>query len=221
MQGELVLRDPSAAIDANTRKVLVTMLEESQRLSRLIDRLLLIARADQGRMTASLTRQRLAPIIDEAVQLMQVIAEERNLTMVIAGDLSLEAAVDNELLCQTLIDLLDNALRHAKKSVRVRLYGDASHSMVDVEDDGPSIPDSQRGRLLQRFARGDCARQRDGAAGDGFSLGLAIAQALTRLQRGSMELGHARTADGTSGGLRVRMCFDVAAAGIGRSKMMT
>lgn len=221
MQGELALRNPSATMDGNTRKVLITMLEEAQRLSRLIDRLLLIARADQGQMTAVLTRQRLAPIIEDAVQLIQVVAEERNLTILIAGDLSLEAAVDNELLCQTLIDLLDNALRHAKKSVTVRLCEEASHSLVDIEDDGPGIPEDQRDRLLQRFARGDRARTRSESSGDGFGLGLAIAQALTRLQRGSMELGRAHAADGSSSGLRVRMRFGIAAAGIGRSKMLT
>lgn len=77
MQGELALRNPSAATDANTRKVLIAMLEESYRLSRLIDQLLLIARADQGQMPAVLTSQRPASIIQEAVQLMQVVAEEK------------------------------------------------------------------------------------------------------------------------------------------------
>lgn len=58
--------------------------------------------------------------------------------LLIAGDPSSEAAVDDELLCQTLIDLLDNALKYATKSVTVILYMDASHSLIDNEDDGPA-----------------------------------------------------------------------------------
>lgn len=207
-QGELALRNPSASMDADTRRMLIAMLEESSRLGRMIDRLLLIARADQTRMTPSLVPRTLAPIAEDSISLMQVLAEENNLHLGLEGDLTRQASVDEDCMRQVLIDLLDNALRYAHSRVVIRIVGEGGCTRVDVDDDGPGIPEEKRSRMLQRFARDDESRTRTPLQADGFGLGLAIASALTELQKGTLELADASSADGSvRRGLSVRLRF--------------
>lgn len=210
-QGELALRNPAAAMDDDTRKLLIAMLDESSRLGRMIDRLLLIARADQGRMAAELTVHRLAPIAEDAINLMQVLAEERGITLSLRENATVCAMVDADFLQQVLIDLLDNALRHAATAVTVHIACEASCARIDIDDDGRGIAEKDRECMLQRFVRGDEARTRTGSNPDGFGLGLAIAASLTALQEGTLELEQA-PGDGTGkpGGLSVRLRFALA-----------
>jgi signal transduction histidine kinase len=195
-------------MDADTRRMLIAMLEESSRLGRMIDRLLLIARADQTRMTPSLVPRTLAPIAEDIISLMQVLAEENNLHLGLEGDLTRRAVVDEDCMRQVLIDLLDNALRYANSRVVIRIAGEGHCTRVDVDDDGPGIPEEKRSRMLQRFARDDESRTRTPLHADGFGLGLAIASALTELQKGTLELADTSSADGSSPrGLSVRLRF--------------
>jgi signal transduction histidine kinase len=90
-------------------------------------------------------------------------------------------------------NLADNAVRHARSTVRLSLVSDDDHVVLTVEDDGPGVPEPERERIFERFARADTAR----TAGDGGTgLGLAIARDLTEHHGGSLVL------DPTSGGAR-------------------
>ncbi|MGW2049850.1 sensor histidine kinase [Streptomyces sp. NPDC001858] len=91
------------------------------------------------------------------------------------------------LLARVLGNLLDNAERHAARTITVRLTHDTEHreAVLDVQDDGPGIPPEDQQRIFDRFTRLDDARARDSG---GVGLGLAIARSIALAHHGTLEI---------------------------------
>jgi two-component system, OmpR family, sensor kinase len=144
--------------------------EESERMARLVDRMLTLARADSG-LKLELAPVELRTLVTEVSR--QAGAVHPNRTVDVAA---VEAAVagDEDALRQLLWILLDNAFRHARSRVSVRLSVDGGWARLTVGDDGPGIAPDDRERVFERFYRADPAR-----AGHGAGLGLTIARWIT------------------------------------------
>jgi heavy metal sensor kinase len=170
------------------REVIASILEECDRLARLVDGLLLIARADSGQV--QLKRVDLSPIelARDTATLLDVLAEEKGQTVSVLGDASQRVHADPTILRQVLVNLLDNAIKYspsgARISVRVR-NADSNTTAIEVEDAGPGISPEHRERVFERFYRTDEARSRDTG---GVGLGLAIAKWGTEVHGGRLEL---------------------------------
>lgn len=102
-----------------------------------------------------------------------------------------------QALTRALTNLVDNALKYAERA-RVRLVPTAGGCLIEIEDDGPGIPEEVRQAMLRPFVRGDAARNLNQA--QGFGLGLAIARAVVEGHGGTMTL-----ALSSLGGLAVRI----------------
>ncbi|MFG2820984.1 ATP-binding protein [Kitasatospora sp. NPDC048365] len=111
-------------------------------------------------------------------------------------------------LGRLLTNLLDNAQRHARQSVTVRLVGDrrTGRAVLDVTDDGPGVPPAEREKVFERFTRLDDARSRDDG---GTGLGLPIARDIAALHGGTL------TIEDTPGGCTFRTRLPTAAPGVG------
>ena len=157
------------------------LLADVQRLSRLVDDLLLLARSDEGVITTRLEEIDLAQFVAEAVERFPGVEFDD------PGE-PLPAMAEPDALARVVTNLLDNAVRHKRTRVRVSAADGGSDLVITVTDDGPGIPAADRERVFQRFARLDDARARD-AGGSG--LGLAIVRELVRRHRGSVTLGDA------------------------------
>jgi signal transduction histidine kinase len=169
------LRSPLATIGAGLELLqdgsgdggTVTALRgETARLGRLVDDLLLLARADE---------RGIQPRRDE-VDLDEIVEGERNRPA--EGDVRVEVRAehvrvvgDRGQLVRVLRNLVDNAHRHAAGHVLVTLGRDDDQAALDVADDGPGVPAEERSRVFERFVRLDDARAR---ADGGSGLGLAI-----------------------------------------------
>jgi signal transduction histidine kinase len=166
---------------------------ETARLGRLVDALLLLARADER----GLTPRREDVDLDEVAQ-----AEQRRPSVGIAlrvDAVPVRVVGDRARLAQVVRNLVDNACRHARSAVVVTVRRDGAHAAVDVADDGPGVPAAERTRVFQRFVRLDDARARaDGGAG----LGLAIVAEVVAAHGGTVDV-----VDGPLGGalFRVRL----------------
>ena len=90
-----------------------------------------------------------------------------------------------QILNQVVTNLVDNATRHARENVWVRVVADRARVSVTVSDDGPGVPNGEEERIFQRFIRLDDARSRDDG---GTGLGLAIARDLARATGGDVVL---------------------------------
>jgi signal transduction histidine kinase len=152
-----------------------------ERLSRLVDDLLLLARSDDGGTRA-------APPPTGEVELGQLLAEVAARYPSVEYErpaVPLRVAGDRDALARVVANLLDNAVRHAASSVRLTVAADGAYRRIAVADDGPGIPAADRERVFDRFTRLDDARARD-AGGSG--LGLAIVRELVRRHHGTVVL---------------------------------
>ncbi|GAA4602630.1 signal transduction histidine kinase [Actinoplanes octamycinicus] len=161
------------------------LLADVQRLSRLVDDLLLLARADDGAGRAVAGRR------PEEIDLGQLVGEvAARYPEVVHEDSGepLTLTAEPDALARVVANLLDNACRHRRSAVTVRTAADGADLLIVVTDDGPGIPAADRERVFDRFTRLDDARARD-AGGSG--LGLAIVRELVRRHGGSVTLGDA------------------------------
>jgi len=164
------------------------MLEESARLSRLVDSLLTIARADAGQIRLKKESVPVMPFVRETMSLLDVLAEEKGQRLSVDGVISANVQADQLILRQVLINLLDNAIKHSPGGGSISVHvrdGDNGSVAVEVEDSGPGIPRVHRERVFDRFYRIDEGRSREhGGAG----LGLAIAKWGAEVHGGRLEL---------------------------------
>jgi signal transduction histidine kinase len=159
-------------------------------LGRLVDGLLLLARADER----GLRPRR------EDVDLDEVAQAERWRPSGVRP--RVEAAPvrvvgDRAQLAQVVRNLVDNACRHARSAVLVTVRRSSGHAVIEVADDGPGVPPDQRARVFERFVRLDDARARgEGGAG----LGLAIVAEVVAAHGGTVDV-----VDGPLGGALFRV----------------
>jgi heavy metal sensor kinase len=170
------------------REIIGSMLEESERLQLLIERLLQLASAEAQ------TLERRPVLIDEFVNQcvadVAILAEARGQTIVVDA----EAAVidtDPVLLRQALQNIVDNAIKYGPSHSTIRIETDThtDHCSISVTDSGPGIPEEHRARVTDRFFRVDRARSRNPA---GFGLGLSITSAYLRVLGGRLECSAAQ-----------------------------
>ena len=104
-------------------------------------------------------------------------------------DAPLEANVDAERITQVLSNLLSNAVRFAKKSVKVRLWAQGEELVLEVTDDGQGIPENAIDSIFERFSRVEAPKS-------GTGLGLAIVRAIVETHGGTARAENLKTPDG-------------------------
>ncbi len=154
---------------------------ESQRLARIVDDLLTLARADAGERPIDRRRVFLDDIAMDAAEAARAVAAAQGVTLSV--DRFEEAAIegDPELLRRLVVILLDNAVKFTPEGGGVRIgvsRSDATATLV-VGDTGIGIPADQLPHVFERFYRGDPARARREEGATGAGLGLSIAQWIT------------------------------------------
>ncbi|MCC6363356.1 MAG: HAMP domain-containing protein [Bryobacterales bacterium] len=183
--GEVGLRKQGSA--EHYREVIASMLEESSRLTRLVDSLLTISRADAGQIRLESTAIPVLPFAREVGSFIEVLAEEKQQSLVMEGDESAAVFAGRLILRQVLVNLLDNAIKYSPAGgrVRVRVLSEPEKVSIEVRDSGPGIAAAHRDRVFDRFYRVDESRSREGG---GTGLGLAIAKWGAEVHGGRLEL---------------------------------
>lgn len=167
------------------RQILESSMEEFRRLSRLISRMLFLARAEDPRTAVANHPLDAEKVIREVLAFFEAAAEEQSVAMEqeVAGTLFGDA----ELLRQALANLISNALEatpaHGRICVAVR--SKASHTILSVQDSGRGIPEAEIPNLLDRFYRTQDAHDRKAA---GTGLGLAIVRSIAKLHGGDVRI---------------------------------
>ena len=170
--------------EAGYRAIIGSMLEETDRLAVLVDRLLTLSRAQMGQGTISPEPVNLAELAEDVVGHLGVLAEEKGQTLSIKAEGAPTAVVDRVVVRQALINLVDNAIKFTPPGgwVRVHVSGMDGSAFVDVSDSGPGMAEEVQSRIFDRFYRGDAA-----AAG-GTGLGLSIAKSAVEANGGRLTL---------------------------------
>jgi len=183
--GEVALQEN---LDAEAyRDRIGSMLEEATRLTRLVESLLLLTRADSGRLLLNRKEQNVTAIVEKAVDDMRVMAEEKGqgLTADLIGDV--QAKIDEDTLRRALVNILDNAIKYTPQggAIAVRLTDRATGIFIEVSDSGPGIAAEHREKIFDRFYRVGQDRSRDAG---GAGLGLAIAKWAVEANGGRLEV---------------------------------
>jgi heavy metal sensor kinase len=183
--GEVGLR--RAGSPAEYREVIGTMLEEVDRLTRLSDELLALARGDAGRPPLRSESLDLSALAGEVADELQVLAEERGQTLTCDRDGPLLVRGDRLTLRQALLNLLDNAIKYSPGGARIGVVAGrrADRAFVEVRDEGPGIAPEHRERVFERFYRVDPSRSREMG---GTGLGLSLARWAAEAHAGKVEL---------------------------------
>lgn len=183
--GEVSLQKPGD--EKYYRDIIGSMLEETNRLTRLVDSLLTLSRADAGQIQLHLTEMSLLDLVRESAALLEVLAEEKEQAVRVEGDASLTVTADRTILRQALVNLIDNAVKYSpvEGSISIRVANSQQNAVIEVQDSGPGIPPEHRSRIFERFYRVDKARTR---AEGGTGLGLSIAQWAAAVHGGSIEV---------------------------------
>jgi two-component system, OmpR family, sensor kinase len=183
---ELLQASLSGGEQAEDREIVDSALRSSKRMGRLVGDLLLLARADAGRLEAH-RRVDLAEIAGDAAAEAAPLMGERTLTVDNERALWVEGSRDE--LHRLVLNLLDNAIRHTppRSRVELALREDKGQATIEVGDDGPGIPAEMREEVFDRFVRG--TGPADTARGTGTGLGLAIVSAVADSHGGSVEAG--------------------------------
>jgi len=178
---EASLRDPQHEDD---RAMVDSALRSSRRMSRLVGDLLLLARADAGRVSQR-RRCDLAEVAGNAATEVAPVLGDRELEIDNGQALSVDGNPDE--LHRMVLNLLDNAVRHTPSAahIELRLRRSGENAVVEVADDGPGIPPHLREQVFERFVRGDGPA--DTAVGPGSGLGLAIVYAVAAAHKGAVE----------------------------------
>jgi two-component system OmpR family sensor kinase len=185
VRGNLALLSRTPALPPDEQEdILADLVEESDRLIRLVNDLLVLARADSGR---NLVKEpvKIHPIIEETCRQARQLNQQRE---IIAenpdeGMKELTALGDRDALKQVLLILLDNALKHSRGTIQVATQATGTEIIISVSDKGPGIPPNILEHLFDRFYRDEAD-----PTVPGFGLGLPIAKALVEGQNGRITI---------------------------------
>lgn len=183
---EIALRKPRS--DAEYREALSQILEESEKVSRMIEQLLLLARADSAAGLLPMTRNDLAVAFDNACREARVLAETKHLNFreSLPPD-PLWVQGDAASLERLFVILLDNAVKYTASGgeIHVRLGSDDGLAVADIRDTGTGIAPDDLAHVFDRFYRADRARSRESG---GTGLGLAIGRWIAEAHRGEIRV---------------------------------
>jgi two-component system, OmpR family, sensor kinase len=160
--------------------ILNDMVDESDRLIRLVNDLLLLARADVGR---NLSKESLnvSELLDEGCRQVRQLDSNRRIQLNAPADLHILG--DRDAMKQVLLILLDNALKHSSSDIQVTAQKQGAQVEIRVQDFGKGIPLEKLEHVFDRFYRGD-----DAPTIPGFGLGLPIAKTLVENQSGEITI---------------------------------
>jgi signal transduction histidine kinase len=171
--GESELRQTRTAEEY--KDAIGSMLEEVDRLTKLVETLLRLSQADAGAIPVALERVDLGELVRDVVSSLAILAEERRQHLRVDAAGGIGVLADRLMLREAIANVVDNAIKYGGEAspVDVRVRAAGGHATLAVTDSGPGIAPEHRGKVFDRFYRIDEARSRDAG---GTGLGLSIAK---------------------------------------------
>lgn len=196
MRGELESIIREAGVPAPLRERIGSVLEETERLSRITESLFAISRLDAGEAKIQHQKFDLAALAQGTAEQMLLLAEEKQIRLSIQAQQPVFIDGDAARIKQIVVNLLDNAIKYAPGGGAVWLKVSAAQQMaiLEVGDNGAGIPAEVLPHVFERFFRADKARSRDFA---GAGLGLAIVRSICLAHGGSVDIRSGGEGKGT------------------------
>jgi len=187
IRGELEAVAQQTALSPALRDTIGNVLEEVERLARIVESLFALAKLEAGEAQAKWARVDLAKLAASTADQMCLLAEDKGISISCDAPSPVPVEGDSARLKQVVVNLLDNAIKYTPQGGAVRLaVGEASdQAVLEVSDNGIGIPLDEQSHVFERFFRVDKARSRDlGGAG----LGLAIVKSICTAHGGRVDV---------------------------------
>lgn len=186
-QAEAALRDGQG--EETRKQALETTIDESDKLIKTFNALLMIARAEAGTPSGALSEIDLSAVVTDVAELYGPLAEEEGLVLETDIAEGVKINGNRELLGQALVNLIENGLKYYEPAegkagrITVGLKRDGNRVRIEVADNGPGIAAEDRGRVVERFVRLEKSRTEPGSG-----LGLSLVAAVAQLHKGELRL---------------------------------
>jgi len=180
LRGELEAAVQQPKIAPELRETLGSALEETERLSRIVENLMAIARLDAGEAKVEFAQFDLAELTSGTTEQMRLLAEDKNVGLLCEAERQVRVEGDRARLKQVIVNLVDNAIKYTPAGglVGVKVWASDGRAVLEVSDNGVGIPPEALPHIFERFYRVDKARSRQmGGAGLGLSIIKAIVMA--------------------------------------------
>ena len=186
LKGELEIALKKLRSPQEYEAVLVSSLEEIDKMSRVIEDLLVLARFDNNQMTLEIRMVDLGSLVGRALDDMKVLAEQKDIETSLSSQENIILDGDDFQLRRLFVNLFDNAIKYTsmKGKVMVTAHKDGTRAKVIVSDTGIGIPGDELPYIFDRFYQ--VARSR--RANHGFGLGLSIAKSIVESHRGAISV---------------------------------
>jgi len=173
--------------DASLGEQIGSALEETHRMSRIVESLLTISRLDAGEVKMDKSHLDLGELAASTAGEMKLLAEEKSISVGIQAGPGVEVAGDRVRLQQVLVNLIDNSIKYtpAGGMIEVRVGREGQSAVLEVSDNGLGIPAHDLPHVFERFYRADKARSR---ASGGAGLGLSIVKAICAAHNGDIKV---------------------------------
>jgi two-component system phosphate regulon sensor histidine kinase PhoR len=174
------LQDPETA-----SSFLQIILDESDRLNRLVNDLLDLSKIESNRLPLKYEQITLAPLVAEIIQLLEQQMKAKQLAYEISGQLQVTVEADRDRLRQIIINLLHNSIQYTPPNGKVLIAWETTQDklQISVSDSGIGIPHEDLPHVFERFFRVDRARSRHSG---GTGLGLSITKHLVEMHKGQI-----------------------------------
>lgn len=196
--GETALQQQS--VSPTCRETIGSMLEETDRLVQTIESLLLLSRTDGSALQKEPSE--MGELLADVVEFLSVLAEEKQQQILFERRTDFTILADRCMLRRAFLNLVDNAIKYSSEqtTIQVILYRDSDeNTVVEVSDNGPGIPDTDKERVFDRFYRLDTGRSREKG---GTGLGLSITKSAVEVHGGTVAI-----LDNPGGGALFRVIF--------------
>ena len=173
--------------DVSLGEQIGSALEETHRMSRIVESLLTISRLDAGEVKMDKSHLDLGELAASTAGEMKLLAEEKSISVRIQAGLGVEVAGDRVRLQQVVVNLIDNSIKYTPTggTIEVRVGREGNNAVLEVSDNGLGIPSHDLPHVFERFYRADKARSR---ASGGAGLGLSIVKAICSAHHGDIQV---------------------------------
>lgn len=175
------------ALDDDSRTQMITdIYDDAQWLTELVENLLAVTKISDGSVKLQLSDQVVDDIVAEALRHIDRHAVEHHITSD-CGELPLLVRADARLIMQLLINLVNNAIKYspAGSHIEIRTFREAEHAVIEVSDDGPGIPDTQKAQVFEMFYTGS---KRVADSRRSLGLGLSLCRSIVHAHGGELTL---------------------------------
>jgi heavy metal sensor kinase len=169
------------------RRVLTSQLEEFEKLSRMINQLLMLASAESGDVEIAREPVQISALVESLAEQLEPVASSKHVHLTCHCEPDVEVIGDTGWLERIVLNLVDNAIKFTRSGgrVNVRVSHDKSNAILEVEDNGIGIIPESISRVFERFYRADGARSN---RADGAGLGLSLVKWAVDQHHGSVHI---------------------------------